>query len=1273
MRDVRSGAVVTLHRVTPEPASTRPLVVAIAIGAIGGLAIFIIAWLSIMRPFAGTTSPPQRVPVLAAITAAASDIAPAPRPRTTPRPTPTWIWSSPQASPGEQACFRRELSSTSNDASRLIIRVAADNRATIHLDNEIIGQCDDWMMPIEISLDSLAPRTGPHILEIHAANDDDASPAAVIAIIEIHRADQPVEYLVTDATWLASAAPDFAETHNAVEIAPLGAGPWGDIAGFFGDVLDRRIEAPPGFIVELVYSVPRAQGSWVSMTVDDAGRLIASDQSGGLFRITPAPNASSARETQVEAIDSPVGGAQGLLCLGNDLYAVVAVNRAQGPGLYRLRDTDDDDSYDAWSQLRAFSDGGEHGPHAVILGPDNHLYIVAGNHTPLPDPEKSAPPRHWSEDHLLPRLWDALGHAVGILAPGGWICRTDLEGSEFEVVAIGMRNCYDIAFNRDGELFTYDADMEWDMGAPWYRPTRILHVTSGADFGWRSGTGKWPPYYPDSLPGVADVGPGSPTGICFGDGLKFPARHQRAMFACDWTFGTIYAVDLTERGASYGAKFEPFITGRPLPVADIVVNPIDGALYFVVGGRGVPSAIYRVRYVGDEFSEPVATVAGNHGAPAAARTQRHRLEQYHRDDPEPALSRIWDHLGHDDRFIAYAARIALEHQPVETWAERVFAADDPRIAIPAAIALARCGDASHRAPIIDLLRSIDWDDLDRAHRINLLRAWSLTFIRLGKPEEAAVRDLADIFEDLYPSNDDLIDRELCDLLVFLDSPTVVARTIPLMERQSSTTPQFDEALLSRNDTYGSVILKMTSAMPQQQQVHYALSLRHATKGWTPDLRERYFRWFDTARTTAGGLSFTGFLDNIHRDALAKIPESEREKYAQLGALSALPSDVPHPRGPGRAWTIDEVERIARARLDQPRNFESGQRMYAAAQCIQCHRFAGTGRAGGPDLSAVATRYTLRDLIESIIEPSRIISDQYHQTEFVLDDDSLIIGRVVDETETSVKIIQSLNTPEFTFDVPQEQIRERRQSTVSAMLPNALDPLNEDEVLDLLAYLLGEGDRRSDMFEQPDAEGFIELFDGRSLVGWEGDPRYWSVENGDIVGHSTAETPLAANTFLIWRGSQVENFELRAEVLLRGDNNSGIQYRGTVQPNFGVHGYQCDIHPQPDYLGMLYEEGGRGNVATRGEQVAIARDGTKSPLASVSDQPKANSQKPTALSSWHTYTIIARGHRIEHRIDGEVAVIVEDALGPRHGVIALQLHVGEPYEVRFRNLRLRRIE
>jgi hypothetical protein len=129
--------------------------------------------------------------------------------------------------------------------------------------------------------------------------------------------------------------------------------------------------------------------------------------------------------------------------------------------------------------------------------------------------------------------------------------------------------------------------------------------TSGAEFGWRNGTGKWPGTTPDSLPAALDIGPGSPTGVTFGHGAKFPARYRDALFAADWTFGRIYAVHLRPDGASYRGESEVFVSGVPLPVVDLVVHPGDGALYFITGGWRIQTGLYRVTWTGSDRDEEV--------------------------------------------------------------------------------------------------------------------------------------------------------------------------------------------------------------------------------------------------------------------------------------------------------------------------------------------------------------------------------------------------------------------------------------------------------------------------------------------------------------------------------------------------------------------------------------------------------------------------------------------------------------------------------------------
>src|SRR5687768_5357443 len=203
-----------------------------------------------------------------------------------------------------------------------------------------------------------------------------------------------------------------------------------------------KITLPPGFKAELVHEVPaEMEGSWVALTPDDKGRLIASDQHGALFRITPSPIDADPSKTKVEKLTVPLGMAQGLLFHKGQLYVVV--NGQMGSftsGLYCLSDMNKDDQLSRIEYLSVFVGEGEHGPHGVVLGPDgNSLYVVCGNHTAPPLFSNSAVPPRWKEDQLLPLITDPNGHAANIRAPGGWFAKMDLVGDNLELFSIGYR------------------------------------------------------------------------------------------------------------------------------------------------------------------------------------------------------------------------------------------------------------------------------------------------------------------------------------------------------------------------------------------------------------------------------------------------------------------------------------------------------------------------------------------------------------------------------------------------------------------------------------------------------------------------------------------------------------------------------------------------------------------------------------------------------------------------------------------------------------------
>ncbi|MFP6873298.1 MAG: family 16 glycoside hydrolase, partial [Verrucomicrobiales bacterium] len=200
----------------------------------------------------------------------------------------------------------------------------------------------------------------------------------------------------------------------------------------------------------------------------------------------------------------------------------------------------------------------------------------------------------------------------------------------------------------------------------------------------------------------------------------------------------------------------------------------------------------------------------------------------------------------------------------------------------------------------------------------------------------------------------------------------------------------------------------------------------------------------------------------------------------------------------------------------------------------------------------------------------------------------------------------------------------------------------------------------------------DLFNGKDLTGWDGNPDLWRVENGVIVGETTAQRKASGNTFLIWKGGEVGDFELTLKARVIGSNNSGIQYRSKIldAKKWSVGGYQMDMHPSPGYFGMLYEERGRGIVAQRGQRVNIDNKGKKNIVG------KLDTSKKLDLSMWNEFTVIAKGNKLIHKVNGEVTVeMVDDQLAKRamKGILALQLHAGAPMRIEAKDIVLKKAD
>jgi glucose/arabinose dehydrogenase len=650
----------------------------------------------------------------------------------------------------------------------------------------------------------------------------------------------------------------------------------------------------PGFKVELIRSSQPGEGSWICMTTDDKGRLIISPQSDKERLLRVSLDAAGQVKT-IEKIEAPVHSAMGLLYAHKSLY--VSGHGPDGTGLYRLIDSNRNDLFETNEVhfLKKIEGEGEHGNHALALGPDKMIYVMNGNHTKVPsDLESTSPHKNYHEDFLLPRQWDANGHAVGILAPGGYVARTDPEGKKWELLLAGFRNSYDFDFSREGEMFTFDSDMEWDWGLPWYRPTRINHCVIGGESGWRSGSAVWPDYYPDNLPPVVNIGIGSPTGVKFGTGSKFPEKYQRALYLMDWSYGRIIAVHLHPHGASYTGDFETFVHGKPLNVSSLQIGR-DGAMYFVTGGRGTQSGLYRVSYAGtgtnkdNEKSDKVAVRNA-----AKARKLRHKLEAFHGKQDPQAVAFAWPYLGNPDRYLSYAARIAIEWQDVNSWKSRALAETNTDAGLTALLALARCGGKDTQRDLLMALKKFPLDSLSVTQKLAKLRVIELSFIRQGKPEPDLARLAIEKLNKAYPSDNEYLNRELSQLLIYLEAPDVVKKTLALLDK----------------------------AKTQEEQAHYVFYLRNLQTGWTIEQRKHYFEsfralekdaldevaiqsgseerknarkpaeshppqviaWFkDVGRDYSDGASYRKYIRNIRKDAVASLSEQER---TALGSLTA---------------------------------------------------------------------------------------------------------------------------------------------------------------------------------------------------------------------------------------------------------------------------------------------------------------------------------------------------------------------------------------------------
>lgn len=543
--------------------------------------------------------------------------------------------------------------------------------------------------------------------------------------------------------------------------------------------VQHGLRVPDGFEVT-EFADSRLANDICHLTLDPKGRPVVAGR--GYIRILVDDDRDGRADRAIDFAAEPKDGAQGMLWEGTSLF-VCGDN-----GFRRFRDADGDGRADGPSELIRFvRTGTEHGAHAIKRGPDGWLYVVCGNSTGI---DKS-----YAQTAGSP-----------IQTPvAGCVLRFSPDLKTSEIVADGFRNPYDIDFNLDGELFTFDSDNERCVSLPWYEFTRFYHVIPGGHHGWlnpqRAQWWRTPPYSCDVAAPLAYLGRGSPTGVVCYRHQQFPAEYHGGFFLLDWTFGKIHFAALERKGSSYQARTRVFLESvgeNGFAPTAAAVDPKTGDLYVAIGGRGTRGAVYRVRYTAGLAQ---ALSAGMTGLPkrstttsvqellkqSSASAALHRLQALHeirRRRPEfsnadvrLAIEANWDYA---DRYLHQACvdllaslprgeRLALGGTARAHWSQAALIQvdDEPQSTLRLAVALleSRAASADVRLAAVRALQKLLGDLGSRRGQGTVWEGYSPRAAEVDGDRAAYVLNA---LRTLFPTGIEDLDRELSRMLAVLE-------------------------------------------------------------------------------------------------------------------------------------------------------------------------------------------------------------------------------------------------------------------------------------------------------------------------------------------------------------------------------------------------------------------------------------------------------------------------------------------------------------------------
>ena len=949
-----------------------------------------------------------------------------------------WLWNNAERTAGQSATFDRQFELAQIPASALLTVGAESAWLELFLDEEPLGKIGPYDAIRHIDLSDRIG-AGSHNLTVRATSV--AGPAAFFVQLRLEQLGG-VHFLGSNQQWRCQ-RPD--QRGNDSQVVSLGAvgvrfliqprevgisrldnyEQWklaqDGTPGTEDSGVPTSLSVVPGFEVQHVRSSKGDEDSWVSMAFDPQGRVVVAKEQKGLLRFTLAADGESVEKT--ELIDDQLRECRGIVFAGQQMF----VNANNDKGLYRV-EVNADSSLGKRTLLYASDGGVGHGRNDLTIGADGKLYTIQGDSVHLPSDAKD-----WTSPFRDARRGERTSE--------GHLLRIDPKTGKVEILTAGLRNPFGVAINRHGDPFTYDADAEYDMGSPWYRPTRVSHLVAGGDYGWRGVTRSWPSYYPDhpdNAPPNLDIGKGSPTAVMFGTNSNFPDRYQQALFVMDWAYGRILAVHTVRRGASYLMTAETFLKGKPLNVTSLDFAP-DGSMYFVTGGRKTQSALFRVRHTGTPGPskakiKPTAQQQARQKFAAASHATRRRLESMLEggDLSNDNWNLVASSLQSADPWIRYAARCVTERQPVKEW-RRLHAVPASSIPSDVFLILARSKDEQLARRCIEQMNRVDWAQLDTSQRSAVAYSYWLCLRQIQASKKTAdgqaLQGTAiERLHKVYPSGDYRTDQWLSEILIGTEAPTLAST--------------LDQLMATTN---------------QNRRMHFLYVLRNKRSEWTAAQREQYFRALAETSEYLGGQGMPDFISRIREEVLETLSDDEKKLYEKIAVVNANEQTVSvKNREFVKKWTLDELRDSKKIR-EGTGSSERGRQLFAETSCIRCHRHRTTGSSIGPDLTFVGSRFGRVDLLRSIIHPSEVIAEKYRSIQIVTTDGRTLIGRPAPGGDYRSPVLRLAIDPldlRKVAEINKEDIDIQNDSPTSWMPTGLLDTLNESEIIDLLTFLEG---------------------------------------------------------------------------------------------------------------------------------------------------------------------------------------------------------------------------